>query len=158
MPSEKKPLNLNKVVKEAKEPKVAKPKTRKSKRRWGKYGAKTCFDEEGVSYHSMAEREVLVKLKLLLKGGYIENLITQKEAGYNFVHNKEHICSYWPDAKFDVLKEFALESKKGMVVFPPGKGYVLDVKSAATVKDPVYALKKKMMRVFYGIQIIEVLK
>ena len=104
---------------------------KKSKK--NKYNAKkTC------GYDSKSEYDYSLVLKDRLKDGEISDL--QEQVRYDFTHNGKYICFYKADFQY-------LEN---------GQLIVVDVKSKATQKLSTYRLKKKMMKVFHGIDIKEV--
>jgi hypothetical protein len=94
---------------------------------------------EGEKFDSMREFNRYYELKLMERSGAITNLVRTPK--FPFRHNEQLICRYEGDFSY----------REG------GKLIVEDVKSPVTRKDPVYRLKNKMLKAFYGIQIREVL-
>lgn len=95
---------------------------------------------EGKSFHSKHEAQRYSELVLLQKAGEIENL--QLQVTYRLDVGGHHICKY--------IADFVYDDKNGRQV-------VEDTKSYATAKDPVYRLKKKLMKACHGIEIHEVM-
>lgn len=77
-------------------------------------------------------------LKEAEKKGVISDL--QCQPRYRFRLNVILICSYVADFRY----------------FRNGQEIVEDVKSSYTAKLPVYRIKKKMMKAFYNIDVIEI--
>jgi len=92
---------------------------------------------DGISCQSTKEGERYKVLKLAEKAGEIRDLKLQ--VSFPFVLNKVKICSY--NADFTYVRN--------------GQQVVEDTKSEATRKNRVYRLKKKMMKAFFGIDILE---
>ncbi len=101
-----------------------------------KYGNKK-VSIDGFNFDSKKERNVYLNLKMLERAGEIKNLELQPK--YDFFKNGLKICSYFPDFRYE---------EKGEIV-------VVDVKSVATQKNAVYRLKKRLMKAFYNIDILE---
>jgi len=95
---------------------------------------KTVID--GITFDSKKEAAYYGKLKLLLKSGDV--LAFQRQVRYNFELNGVKIGTYVADF---VIEWKTLGTK------------VVDVKG---MKLPIYNLKKKMMKAFHGIDIMEV--
>lgn len=79
-----------------------------------------------------------VELELMVKAGLITGL--RHQISFAMVHEGQLICQYIADHVYEI---------EGITV-------VEDTKSPPTRKDPVYVLKKKMMRIFHRIEISEV--
>lgn len=104
-------------------------------KRASKYNAKKTV-VDNIAFHSKREAErYLTVWKPLFKAGKIQTLELQKQ--FDFVLNGIKICSYRADACF----------------FRDGRRVVEDVKGARTA---VYNIKKKMMRAFFNIEVLEV--
>lgn len=88
-------------------------------------------------FDSKGEAARFQVLSLLEKAGKISNLRTQ--VPYKFIHNSVLLCKYIADFVY-IENEIEI---------------VEDFKSPITRKNPVYAIKKKMMMAFYGIEIRE---
>lgn len=105
-----------------------------------KFRAKrTVFD--GIQFHSRREGLEYLRLKALQDAGEIENLELQPK--FKFEMNGVRITTYTADFQYN---------KVGC----PYK-VVVDVKSPPTRKKHDYRIKKKMMKAFFGIEIMEVL-
>lgn len=101
-----------------------------------KYGnVKT--ERAGVVYDSRKEAEVLSALEQLERAGLIRDL--RRQVRFAIVVNDIHVCDYVADA---VYQEDA-------------RRVVVDVKSEATRKLPVYRLKKKLLAAVLGIEVEE---
>lgn len=101
-----------------------------------KYGnVKTARD--GIRYDSAKESRVLAELETLERAGLIRNL--RRQVRFAIVVNDIHVCDYVADA---VYQEGA-------------RRVVVDVKSEATRKLPVYRLKKKLLAAVLGIEVEE---
>lgn len=92
---------------------------------------------DGHHFASKAEARRYGALRLLERAGVISGLTLQPE--YKIVHHGELLTTYRAD--------FAYVSD--------GVRIVEDVKSPAT-KTPVYRLKKKLVKAFLGVEIVEV--
>jgi Protein of unknown function (DUF1064) len=95
-------------------------------------------DGKLVKYDSKREAKVGSDLRLREKAGEISDL--QAQTKFSFWKRGIHICDYIADFTF----------------WENGRKVVMDVKSPITRKNPVYRIKAKMMRAFYGIEIVEV--
>lgn len=104
----------------------------KSKKKSKYQAVKTVVD--GIKFDSKKEAARYVDLKLLERGGVIEDLTLQPR--FDFACNGVKICFYKADFRY----------------FENGKVIIEDVKG---FKTPMYNLKKKMMKAFYGIDIFE---
>lgn len=102
-----------------------------------KYGNKK-ITIDGITFDSKKEGRRYQELKLLERAGEIFHLELQPR--YDFHHNGVNLGFYKADFKYVENGELVVE----------------DVKSEITKKHPVYRLKKKMMKAFYGIEIKEV--
>lgn len=89
-------------------------------------------------FDSKKEAARYSELLLLRRAGKIKNLRLQVR--YKFEKDGVPICAY--------VADFVYKEK--------GETIVEDVKSAFTRKNPVYRIKKKLMRAFFGIEIREV--
>jgi hypothetical protein len=93
---------------------------------------------DGIRFDSKAEARRYGELKLLERTGKISDLKLQDT--FDLPVNGVVVCSYRAD--------FTYVEDDNLVVE--------DVKSAATSKNPVYRIKKKLMKVVHGIDIREV--
>jgi Fe2+ or Zn2+ uptake regulation protein len=100
-----------------------------------KYGAIKC-KVDGITFDSRREAGVYQNLKLMEKGGVIRGFTRQ--VPYKFEHNGVKICEYRADF---------------VVTFSDDHVEVWDAKG---VKAKEYIIKKKMMKAFYDIDIVEV--
>ena len=119
-----------------------------AKQRKSKYGA-VSTTVDGIRFDSKKEAARHLELKLLLRAGEIRALSLQPE--YEFIHRGKVICKYRADFWYE-------EIKAGVII--PGASCPVDIWSSVVedvkgVKTPVYRLKKKMMLIFYGIEIRE---
>lgn len=94
-------------------------------------------ERAGVVYDSRKESEILAELEMLERAGHISKL--RRQVRFAIVVNNVHVCDYVADA---VYQEGARQ-------------VVLDVKSEATRKLPVYRLKRKLMAAALGIVVEE---
>jgi len=101
-----------------------------------KFGAKKVVID-GIKFDSTKEGRRYEELKLLEKAGEISDLMLQRQ--YEFIHEGQLIGRYRAD--------FAYMTNDGLVIE--------DVKSPATRKKTDYRLRKRMMKVFFGIEILE---
>lgn len=98
-----------------------------------KYGAvKTVVD--GIKFDSKAEARRYKNLKLLERAGEITNLELQPR--YDLIVNGVKCGFYKADFRYLENGKLVVEDVKGM-------------------KTPVYNLKKKLIKVIYGIEIFE---
>lgn len=104
-------------------------------KRKSKYGNKKVV-VDGFKFDSKKEANRYGELKLLLKAGLIKDLELQK--CYDFIHEGEKICSYIADfCYWDKEKpDYVVEDSKGC-------------------RTDVYKIKRKMMKIFYGVKIFE---
>lgn len=100
-----------------------------------KYGNKRVIID-GIQFDSKKEADHYSKLKLLEKAGKITGLSLQVK--YPFIHNEVKIASY--------IADFTWYDEQGKFI-------VCDVKGFRTA---IYRLKKKMMKAYYGFDILEV--
>lgn len=107
------------------------PDTKKSKYN----NVKSDFD--GKKFDSNKEKNRYIELKALEQKGEISEL--HEQVKFTFAHNDVKICSYVADFTYN----------------KNGKEIVEDVKSEVTRKLPVYRIKKKLMKSFYNIDILE---
>ena len=98
-----------------------------------KYRAQPTY-VDGKRFASKAEARRYSELVLLERGGVISNLETQR--AFELKVNGVLICRYLAD----------------FVYFENGKRMVEDTKG---VRTPVYAIKRKLMRALYDIDILE---
>lgn len=107
------------------------------RRKTSKYrNVKTVLD--GVTFDSKKEAARYAHLKLMEKSGVISDLELQPR--YPITIGAQKVCTYVADFRYQ----------------QDGKTIVEDVKSAYTAKQPVYRLKKKLVKAVYGIDITEV--
>lgn len=92
----------------------------------------------GFVYDSTKEAAFARDLDFRLMGKDIKSW--QKQIRYTFVHEGKRICSY--------VLDFLIENNDGTFEY-------VDVKSEATRKLAVYRLKKRLMKVFFDIDIAE---
>lgn len=108
-----------------------------------KYGAKrTTID--GIEFHSKAEAEYYIGLKLLKKAGFISDFTLQPR--YEVIEAYRH-----PETGRKILPTYYVADF--LVTYPDGRTEVVDVKGMRT---PEYKLKKKLFEKRYGIAIKEV--
>jgi hypothetical protein len=108
----------------------------KSKSRKNKYGNQRVV-VDGRTFASKKEAKVYNDLKLLQTGGKIESIRCQ--VPYPFVFDGVKICSY----RADFVVKWAGKDKE-------------EVWDAKGFKTKEYIIKKKLMKAFYGINIVEV--
>ena len=101
-----------------------------------KYG-NTKTEREGIRYDSAKESRVLADLETLERAGHIRDL--RRQVKFAIVIDGIHVCDYVADAVY-------MEGARRVVV---------DVKSEATRKLPVYRLKRKLMAAVLGIEVEE---
>ena len=106
----------------------------KRKNKYFNKRTKSGFDSKGESRRYN-------ELILLERANEITELVCQPR--FDFIYNNIKICYYKAD--------FSYKNKEGDLV-------VEDYKSSYTAKLPVYRLKKKLMKAFYDINIVEVIK
>lgn len=95
-------------------------------------------EHEGIRFDSKKEQRRWAELKLMERAGLITDLGRQKR--FNLAVNGVLVCAYIADH----------------VYTENGEEVVEDVKSAFTRKNPVYVLKRKLMKACLGIDIKEV--
>lgn len=95
---------------------------------------------DGIRFDSKKEAKRWGELRLLKKAGEIDDL--SRQLTYNISVQGILICKYTAD--FDYF-----DCKKQKII-------VEDVKSPATRKNPVYRIKKKLMKAIHGIEIQEI--
>lgn len=117
-------------------PNMSDPENVANPRKKNKFNAKK-VTIDGITFDSTKEGRRYEELKLLEKAGEISDLMLQCQ--YEFVHEGQLIGRYRAD--------FAYMTTDGLVVE--------DVKSPATRKKADYRLRKRMMAVFFGIEILE---
>lgn len=101
--------------------------------RFNKYKAvKTIVD--GIKFDSKKEAKRYTELKILVSSGDIKDLELQPR--FDFVHNGVKMGFYKADFRY---------TEDGKIIIEDVKGF----------KTPMYNLKKKMMKAFYGIDIFE---
>lgn len=94
---------------------------------------------DGITFDSKKEAKRYTELRMMEKAGEIENLEIQFK--FNLSINKITVCAYVADFIYD---------KKNKV------NIIEDVKSEITRKNPVYRIKKKLMKAIYDLDIAEV--
>lgn len=126
---------------------------------FNKYGNKKAT-ADGISFDSIVERNYYLYLKYRESKGEISDLrlqvpfelippITETYVKH-FVRKPDEVRERTVQPAVHYYADFVYVDNA------TGKEEVVDVKSPATRKDKVYILKKKMMRAFKGIQIVEV--
>ena len=124
-----------------------------------KYGNEKVM-ADGFTFDSKRERNYYFFLKEKLEKGEISNLRLQ--VPYEIVPpvTKTYVKKFKrkPDEIRETVVQPAVHYIADFVYTDNATGLeeVVDVKSVATRKDKVYILKKKMMRAFNGIEILEV--
>lgn len=98
---------------------------------------------DGITFASKREARRYNELKLLEKAGVITDLILQPK--YEFRKNDILLCRYIADFFYVDLEA----TKKAADI-------VRVVEDAKGVRTPLYRLKKRMMKAFYGIEVQEV--
>ena len=107
-------------------------------KRKNKYGnVKTVVD--GITFDSKLEARRWRQLKFMEFAGEISNL--ERQVVFPLVINDVKVASMRPD--------FVYSNKSGVKV-------IEDAKSVITAKNPVYRLKKKLIKAIYDIDIIEI--
>ena len=101
-----------------------------------KYGNRKT-ERDGIRYDSAKESRVLADLETLERAGHIRDL--RRQVKFAIVIDGIHICDYVADA----------------VYMDGARRVVVDVKSEATRKLPVYRLKRKLMAAVLGIEVEE---
>lgn len=94
---------------------------------------------DGVRHASKAEANRWAELQILERAGEITHLTHQPV--FHLRINGIVVCDYVGDASYRIKGALTVE----------------DTKSPITRKNPVYVLKRKMMRAAYGIDILEVM-
>lgn len=107
------------------------------KKRPSKYGNRK-VEVDGITFDSKKEAERYVVLREMEKNGHIRGLKLQE--WFRLEVNGQLVCFY--------VADFVYEMNGGLVVE--------DVKSEFTRKNPVYRIKKKLMKAVHGIEIQEV--
>ncbi len=97
-------------------------------------------------YDSKKEYERYMKLLMMQRGGYIHNLRSQVR--YVLRVNGHVVCAYIADFVYEKIELGTCTSA--------GETIIEDVKSEITRKNPVYRLKKKLMKAVYNIDISEI--
>lgn len=111
-----------------------------SPKRKSKYGNhKVTLD--GYTFDSKREAARYGVLKLMEQQGEIEGL--EVHPVFHIVHNDMNICRYEGDFLY--------------IDTDTGEEVLEDVKSPATQKNPVYRLKKKLVKAFHNLDITEVM-
>lgn len=96
---------------------------------------KTTID--GITFDSKKESLRYSQLKLMKLAGVISDLELQPK--YDFIHNGVKICTYKADFRY------IFHENNDEYVVEDVKGYLTEI----------YKIKKKMMKAFYGIDILE---
>lgn len=104
--------------------------------RRNKYGA-VRTEVDGIKFHSKKEAARYVVLRDMLRDGLITDLRLQ--VSHQITVNGFKICRYVSD--FEYIED--------------GVQIVEDVKSVRTSKEPVFRLKKKLMKACLGIEVYE---
>ena len=108
-----------------------------------KYGAKkTTID--GITFHSKAEAEYYLGLKMLKRAGQISDFTLQPR--YEVIESYKH-----PETGKKVQPTYYVADF--LVTYPDGRTEVVDVKGMRT---PEYKIKKKLFESKYGVAIKEV--
>ena len=103
-------------------------------KRSGKFNAHRT-EVDGITFDSKKEALRYMELKILSKTGHISELKLQPE--YPMIVNGHKVCAYRADFRY---------VENGKTVVEDVKGYK---------KNPLYALKKKLLFACYGIRICE---
>ena len=109
------------------------------KSKYGNIKTTTIQSGEEIVYDSKKEAKAGSYLRYLQAEGTISDL--KRQVPFKIVINNYFICTYYAD--FTYIRD--------------GKFIVLDVKSELTRKNPVYRLKKKLLKALHGIDITEVI-
>ena len=104
-----------------------------------KYG-NVVTEVDGRKFDSKAEAEHYAELKLLQRSGRITELVCQPE--FPITVNGITVAKY--------IADFEYRDQDGNRI-------IVDVKSAATAKNPCYRLKRKLVEVIHGITVTEVM-
>jgi hypothetical protein len=89
----------------------------------------------GIKFDSRREADKWRELEILRRSGIL--ISVERQVAFLIIHNGVKICKY--------VADFVTVNRQGVKV-------VIDVKG---FKTPVYRLKKKLVRAFYGIEIEE---
>jgi len=89
---------------------------------------------DNIMFMSKKEAARYIQLKALLKAGHIKDLGLQPK--YKIEYNGVKICTYIADFKYTQDGKEIVEDVKGQIL-------------------PMYRLKKKLVKAFYGIDILE---
>lgn len=109
-------------------------------RHMNKFGAqRTVVD--GITFHSKREASRYSELKLAERAGIVRNI--ELQVPYEFRHNDVLICKYFADFRYEELSRNG--RAQWSTVVEDSKGHV--------TKD--YAIKRKLMRAFFAIEIRE---
>lgn len=106
--------------------------------RRSKFGNNRTQSADGIKHVSAKQARRWAELRLLLQSGDISDL--RREVPYDLTVNGEHICIYRADH----------------VYTQDGAEVVEDVKSEITAINPVYLLKRRLMKAIYKIEVREV--
>lgn len=121
-----------------------------------KYGNKTAYVDE-IRFDSRKEARYYLYLKDLEKKGKIQDLRLQVPFEIVPPVYEDKVVKLKTKEKVERHKvQPAVHYIADFVYVEDGKEVVVDVKSVATRKKDAYILKKKMMRAFLGITIVEV--
>ena len=91
---------------------------------------------DGHRFPSKKEARRFAELKLLERAGKISRLTLQPS--YTFTHNGVEICRYVADFQY-------FDNDRNCPVTEDSKG----------VKTPAYIIKSKLLKAFYGIEVLE---
>lgn len=106
----------------------------------------------GLTFDSKWEAQHWIELRLLESAGQIRNL--QRQVRIPVVINGTKVCTFIADFTYDARQDRS-SLIAGDYVWKP---VVSDCKSEITRREPYYRLKKKLLKVVNGIDILEVVK
>ena len=111
-----------------------------------KYGnKKTVID--GVKFDSKKEAQRYLTLKQMQDDGIITQLECQPR--FKLIDSQYFESIGKKERGIEYVADFSYKDKAGRTI-------VEDVKSAITAKDKAYRIKRKLMKYFYDIEILEV--
>jgi hypothetical protein len=90
---------------------------------------------DGITFSSKKEAGRYIDLKRMEQAGVIRNLKLQPR--FRIEHNGVHACDYVADFEYCLDGKIIREDVKG-------------------IKTPMYRLKKKLVKAFYNIEIVEI--